>query len=268
MKKLHWAILAAIAIGLVLGASIAATIRATSRRDLPRIAANSPTTEELIPPEDSQGAILLDDRAQPGGDFYEFRERLREAVKARNAEFVKSLIPDRGLAIGFSVPQSREDLNLDDRNARLWSLLEKAVAIGCTTAENPSSDLADAGSAIWVCPNVAEAFAEQFSPPEDREGVSWQLDRVVVVGENVNVRSEPSTASEAIFTLSNQVVKRDRDRQSAEDFDPIDGWTPIILPDDRQGYVYNQFVYSPLDYRAEFGKVNGNWQLLFMPGGD
>ena len=266
LKKLRWSILMAIGVGLVLGVLLAALIRAHSRTGEPRMI-NFGASGPVATP-DSEGRLILEDEAVPGSDFYQFRAQLREAVQTRNAQFVNSIIPETGLGIGFSVPQTRETLNLDDPQARLWLMLEKAVAIGCAPAENPPPYNIDAGSEIWVCPNVADAFARQVPAPDSADGVSWLIERVVVVGENVNVRSQPTIDSEAIATLSNEVVQVDRDRQLPPTFDPIDSWTAIRLRDDREGYVYNRYVYPPLDYRALFGKINGEWQLLAMPGGD
>lgn len=268
LKKLRWSIFMAIALGLALGGLLAALIRAHSRTGEPRMI--NLGASGLVATPDSEGRLILEDEAEPNSDFYEFRTQLREAVQNRNAQFVGSIVPETGLAIGFSVPQTRETLNLDDPQARFWLILEKAVAIGCALAENPPAYNynIDEGSEIWVCPNVAQAFARQVPPPPSADGVSWQLERVVVVGENVNARSQPSLDSEAIATLSNEVVQLDRDRQLPETFDPIDSWTAIRLSDDREGYVYNRYVYSPLESHALFGKINGEWQLLAMPGGE
>ncbi len=266
IKTLRWSILVASGVGLALGILLAALLRAYFRASEPRminVAASGP----VVTP-DSEGRLILEDEAVPGSDFYQFRAQLREAVRNRNAEFVNSIIPETGLGIGFSVPQTRENLNLDDPQARLWLMLEKAVAIGCSPVENPPPDNSDAVSEMWVCPNVADAFSRQVPPPNSADGVSWMMERVVVVGENVNVRSQPSLDSEAIATLSNEVVQVDRDRQLPQTFDPIDSWTAIRLGDDREGYVYNRYVYPPLDYRALFSKINGEWQLQAMPGGD
>ncbi len=266
LKKLRGSILMAIGVGLALGALLAALIRAHSRTGEPRMI--NLAASGLVATPDSEGRLILEDEAVSGSDFYQFRTQLREAVQNRNAPFVGSIIPETGLGIGFSVPQTRDNLNLDDPQARFWLLLEKATKIGCAPAENPPAYNTDPGSEIWVCPNVAQAFARQVPPPPSAEGVSWQLERVVVVGENVNARSQPSVNSEAIATLSNEVVQLDRDRQLPETFDPIDSWTAIRLSDDREAYVYNSYVYSPLESRALFGQINGEWQLLGMPGGE
>lgn len=61
---------------------------------------------------DSEGQqLVLEDEAEPGSDFYEFRAKLREEVQKRHAKFVEALIPGTGLALGFSVLLTRDNLN-------------------------------------------------------------------------------------------------------------------------------------------------------------
>jgi hypothetical protein len=77
--------------------------------------------------------------------------------------------------------------------------------------------------------------------------------------------------------LSNEVIKvnrqieeqRARERaQRGEDYSSLNGWTAVILPNGKPGYISNRFAYSPLEYQAVFGKVKGQWRLLYMPGGE
>jgi hypothetical protein len=75
--------------------------------------------------------------------------------------------------------------------------------------------------------------------------------------------------------LSNEIVELDQATFQAQlnqsptpNLDPIEGWTPVRLFNGQRGYVYSRYVYFPLAYRAVFGKVKGNWQLMYMPGGD
>ncbi|MCD8488916.1 MAG: hypothetical protein LRZ84_19780 [Desertifilum sp.] len=239
-----------------------------------------PTPQPPAPPkypEFEHRRITLADEVQPGTEFHTFREQLRQAVKSRDARFVRSLIPANGVTLGFGGPQSAEDLNLNSPQSRFWSLLEKSTAIGCTAQKNEYFQNAVQGDRVWVCANINQAFRQQYPAPPSYEGIEWELTHVVVVGENVNVRSQPSLNSSAINVLSNEVVEVDRpalekylDRLFSEgkEHDPIEGWTPVKLSNGQAGYVYNRFVYAPLEYRAVFGQVNGQWQLIHMPGGD
>jgi hypothetical protein len=116
-------------------------------------------------------------------------------------------------------------------------------------------------------------FYEQYPAPETAQGVEYELSQVIVVGKDVNVRSQPSTNSAVIGILSDEVVEFDRtvwEERSPDDRSPdlVSDWTPVILPNDRSGYVSNRYAYSPLGYRVLFGKVEGQWQILHIPGGD
>jgi hypothetical protein len=255
---------------------------------MPRSAAPRTISATLDPPESTPADPALDDfphqrlelidRAQPGTDFYELRSQLRQAVQTRNADFVKALISPDGLGFGFGRPIPRQAL--DDLNAPpgsiLWAALEHAIAIGCQDFAQPSNySTADPNALIWTCPNVRAAFDRQYPAPPDLEGVSYEISRAIVVGEKVNVRARPDRTSPVIGQLSNEVVQFDRKtweqippEERVTQLDSPDSWTPVILPNQRSGYVSNRYVYFPLGYQAVFGKVKGNWQLLYMPGGD
>jgi hypothetical protein len=51
-------------------------------------------------------------------------------------------------------------------------------------------------------------------------------------------------------------------------YDSITSWIPVILPTNQQGFVSTRYAYSLLEYQTVFCKVNGQWQLLGLPGGD
>ncbi|QIZ72332.1 SH3 domain-containing protein [Oxynema aestuarii] len=277
MNKVQGLTLVVAIAGLGLGAGLAAAIRSsTGTSGKVQRLIHRGNGAEVVSTQDSQTdrTIALEDDAEPGSDFYEFRQRLRAAVAQRDRTFVESVLPEQ-LPIGFSVPRSRDALNLEESDSWFWAQLQKAIDVGCSPAENPPTfDRVDADTQIWVCPNVVQTFVSQFPPPEEVERVSWQSEQAIVVGENVNVRSQPTLESEAIASVSNAVVTRDREQAenmqqaSGGEIDPIDGWTPVILAGDRRGYIYNQYVYTPLDYQILFGKVEGDWQILAMAGGE
>lgn len=220
-------------------------------------------------------SIVLRDEVVPGSEFDQFRQKLRQAIQARDAEFVAALLPASGVSLGFGAPLAIDELDLQNPNALLWSILEKALTPGCDqltdqTIEAYSSS--DGESEGWVCHNLNQLFYEQYPAPETAQGVEYELSQVIVVGKDVNVRAQPSTNSDVIGILSNEVVEFDRTawEESPDNRSPdlVSGWTPVILPNDRSGYVSNRYAYSPLGYRVLFGKVEGQWQILHIPGGD
>ena len=244
----------------------------------------SPTDEPVAekttkPPEDEfvRKQIILKDEVEPRSDFDYFREELRRAVRDRNAYFVRSILPEDGISLGFSSPIPLEDIGLENPAQRFWSLLEKAIATSCAGEPSDNYPNVDPGTTVWVCSNVTKEFYRQYPPPSSAPGIEWELNHVVIVGKAINMRSAPSIDSSIVTRLSNEVVKVDRkiaekewqeQVEQGKEIDPVDGWTPIIIPNGEKGYVYNYYVYSPLEYRAIFGQVAGEWELISMPGGN
>lgn len=221
--------------------------------------------------------ITLPDEVKPGSEFWQFRQQLRQAISDRKAQFVRSILPDKKeIGVGFGILEIA-NLKLDDPNEHFWGLLEKAVSIGCYSEANPEYPSTDPGTEVWVCNNTAREFYRQYPNPSSEPGLQYELNHVVIVGNNVNVRQSPNATSPVVGLLSNEVVKVNRpvEEQLAKErvdqgraYDPLNSWTPVILPNKQPGYVSSRYAYFPLENQAVFGKVDGQWQLLHLPGGD
>jgi hypothetical protein len=224
----------------------------------------------------------LSDRAQPGADFYQFRSQLRQAIRDRNTAFVKGLIAPSGISIGYGRDSHIPREALDDLNTPpgsiLWAALEHAIAIGCQdAAQHKNYPDADPNFPVWICPNVQAAFTRQYpASPNPQQGYAdYITSRVIVVGERVNVRAHPDRTSPVVGQLSNEIVEFDRQtwerippEERVTQVDSPDSWTPVILPNQRSGYVSNRYAYFVWGTGAVFGKVKGNWQLISMPSGE
>lgn len=98
---------------------------------------------------------------------------------------------------------------------------------------------------------------------------------VVIVEENVNVRKEPNASSPVIGVVSNEIISFDNDRFEKRTAqmqklmsDPLNGWTPVILPNGKRGFVQSRYAYQPLGHRTVFVKSGGKWQLRAFVIGD
>jgi hypothetical protein len=221
--------------------------------------------------------IDLTDQVEPGSEFNQFRQSLREAVGDRNADFVANRIPSDGISIGFSRPINADELGLSDPNAFFWQILYKSVNQGCDrTTDAEYSDAGDnLDSELWVCPNITKAFYQQYPPLEDAQGISSEMSQVIVVGDRVPVYAELDSESMVVGLLSDEVVTFNQsvwdqmpDEMKLQHATSLDGWTPIILPNGTEGHVSNHNAYRPLDARLVFGKVNGQWMIVNVPSGD
>ncbi len=230
-----------------------------------RPAPTSSTSKHLA--QTSSQAIELIDRVEDGSDFDEFRNRLWQAIQQRDAAFVYGILPSSGLFIGTVGPIAPTMLALEDIDSPFWHLLEKMLAPQSCELDDYPGSLPDA--AVWGCPNIASAMQPQESSLNTPLPEPVALGQVAVVGRGVNVRARPRLGTSVVGRLSNEVVEFDQTvwqelLQTAPEAtdDPINGWTPVILPNQVQGYVYNRYVYHPAGPRALFELVDGNWQLF------
>lgn len=234
---------------------------------------SQPESQPDSRPATEQRPIDVMDRVQTNSDFDMFRDRLRLAIRRRDVNFVVSILPSEGVAMGFGGVMPVSSLELNDPESWFWQTLEKMMLIESCELDSYPGSIPDA--AVWVCPNVTNAFYRQYPSPEQLEDTDYGLQQVVVIGQGVNVRSQPTTNTSIVGILSNEVVAFDRftwDRlhQSAQQTmaDPLTGWTPVILPDQTRGFVYNRYVYQPLDPRGLFEHSDGRWQLFRILAGN
>ena len=201
-------------------------------------------------------SIVLVDQVKPGSSFYEFRQRLRQAVTDRDAAFLRQIAaPD--ISLTFGRPISIESLDIANPNAVVWRHLERIVNTGCAPTKAINS-----GAESWACPHVAEsALGNPFSD-------------VYIVGTEVNVRSQPDLNSEVVAVLSNEVVQHDPqggERLSPQDWKKVetwDGWRPVVTPEGIRGFVSSRYAYLPAGYRARFEQRQGQWTMVSFIAGD
>jgi hypothetical protein len=215
----------------------------------------APSVAELASPYPRR-PIELVDRVRTGSSFDQFRQRLRQAVVDRDAPFLRQIAaPD--ISLSFGRPISIEQLNIANPNAVVWRHLERILNTGCAPTQ-----AVDSSNEAWSCPHVAEsASGDPFSD-------------IHVVGTDVNVRSQPNTASAVVAVLSNEIVQHDPQqgaRLSRQDWEAIetwDGWRPVITPEGIRGFVSSRYAYLPTGYRARFEQRQGQWIMTSFIAGD
>ena len=217
--------------------------------------------------------IELVDRVVVGSDFARFRDRLQRAIRNRDTAFVQSILPPEGIGLGIETSLSVADLQLEQTDSWFWKLLEKMMRLNSCELEDYPGSIPDA--AVWACPNVANTFYRQNPPPLPMVEVDDQSSHVIVIGQGVNVRIQPRVGTPIVGVLYNEVVAFDqltwnqqgqqRQRTLA---DPMTGWTPVILPNHVQGFVYNRYAYKLPNPRALFEQVNGEWRLFHIVMGE
>lgn len=197
------------------------------------------------------GKLFPIDEAAQAPSFLAFRARLLNAVKMRDASFIRSIL-DLQILNSFGgdggINEFMEFWKPDHPESRLWSVLLGVLQRG--GAFNPQD--ADEFCAPYTYSNFPGLDAFEHS---------------VITAENVLVRQQPSLNAPIITRLSYDIVLvTDFSAESIR----RDGhqWVKIKLADDRIGFVSAKHLRSPIDYRACFQKKNGKWFMVTLVAGD
>lgn len=220
--------------------------------------------------------LTLVDAVEPGSDFFKFRERLRQAVRDRDADYIRS-IASSPIKLGFGVgPTEIDALKIDHPDAPFWKQLEKAIATGCADS-NQLYNNSSSKTESWVCPHVFAASATIDRQEFPGEAFAWE---VFIIGQDVPIRAEARSDAALIGTLSQERALLDGERiarfkqpsanttTQEPEWYSTEGWTPILMPTGQRGYVENRYLYDVLGYRAFFSNQNGKWQLDAFVAGD
>jgi len=209
------------------------------------------------------------DQVVPGSDFATFLERTRQAVRDRDAAYMRAIAaPD--LLQGTDEIASLTEFNIDNPTAPFWRHLERAISIGCAFTsdfdyEGPGVSRSNAQTAI--CPFTAEIDGANLTDEE-------YYAQVFVVGENVRARLQATTDSPIVGSASNEVVRFAYNRAETwneaawERMETLDGWVPVTLPGGTQGFVSSRYAFVPLGYRAYFTNAYGDWKMTLLTIGD
>ncbi len=258
---------------LRLSGAIMLTLAVTSLAACQKNITQSPTlTQNALAPNDIHWRIVLADQSSRSPDFANFLQTVRQAVQKRDATFIRSIVTEQ-TQFGFGAHRSIAYLNPDNPNSPFWAQLEKAIAPGCTdeaALPQPSQE------PLFSCPTLFRQFDQAVkTAPEVQKPLAYETS-VVIVGQTI-VRSQPSPEAPKVAVLSDEIVQFDRStletspqKLQDETLAPsnLNGWTPVILPNNQRGYVSNRDAYRPLGYRAVFAKKGDRWILQAFVSGD
>jgi hypothetical protein len=143
------------------------------------------------------------------------------------------------------------------RDSAPWKELEDLLSLGGTFTTTRGGR---AGRREFCAPYTYSAYPKP--PPRHLTG---ETDPWVVLGDNVLVRLQRSTAAPIIGRLSYNIIPA----VGGFDPDPKTGarWVAVELPNDREGWVLAEHIRDPEDYRACFAFVAGRWEMTLLERG-
>ena len=200
--------------------------------------------ERKLPPVDEAAADV---------SWQRFKKRLQAAIDARDKQFLLSIL-DRNVRNqsekARGIEQFRRQWELDTADTAVWRELRSALLLG-------SAWIRRDGKRRELCaPYVLGRWPEDLEP----------FRNAVVISKDTTVRAEPSNASAALGTLSYDIVPI-ADWEVDDKSDAKQKWVRIRYRD-RDGYLLEEHVRSPIEQAACFAKSGNGWRMTgFAPAG-
>jgi len=189
------------------------------------------------------------DEAPTNAEFLEFRSHLLDSIARHDVpELMRIVHPE--IKAGFGGEDGRQAFkemwNPDRSDSLIWKELEAVLNHG-GTFDSPTE---------FTAPYTFSRWPRDVDP----------FDFVAVIGSNVRIRRESSPDSPILTSVSYITLKlapeafRTDWRQES--------WTPVVLSDGQKGYIATRYIRSPIDYRARFSRIGGEWKLTMFLAGD
>ncbi len=196
-------------------------------------------------------------RDEAAGDvsWARFRDRLLTAVQQRDRKFVLSIV-DRNVRNGLERPRGMEEFirqwQPDAEDSPLWRELPRALHLAAAWYRH--DHMPRSLCAPYVLPQW----------PKDIDPYGYGA----VTARQTDVRSEPS-GSAMVQGMLGHVVVRVTDWEVADrDNDSKQKWVKI-RSQDRDGYIPEEHIRSPVEHLACFRKSETGWRMTsFLAAGE
>lgn len=196
------------------------------------------------------------DEAAQDASFLAFRTKLIDAAERKDAAYILSILdPKISLSFGgdAGIADFKRIWKITSKNSRFWGEFLRVVKNGGTFWKG------EKGEKVFYAPYSFDSF------PQDLDAFMHH----VIFGSDVNLRAAPGTDSRIVGQLSYNIVTVEDDPDSdAGKTRRERGWSKVKTLGGQSGWVKNEFVRSPIDYRAGFQKKRGAWKMVTFIAGD
>jgi len=203
-------------------------------------------------------AVPVDEGAQDPG-FAAYRARLLQAVVARDIPFILSQTSPR-VDLSFGGGGGHDDFRArlvvdpdtlsddyryqaDEMRESYWAALEAVLRMGGRF---------EAGRAAFWAPYTWTAPL-----PDDYDA----FETYFVTGESVALRDRPIRYGRVVARLTHDIVRTVAGGEGTR-------YLRVRLADGTTGYVHEDYLRSPIDYRAGFERKGGVWLMTTFIAGD
>ncbi|TGL37829.1 SH3 domain-containing protein [Leptospira perdikensis] len=215
-------------------------------------------SQQILPCEPFDPVLLKPvDTSREDKDFFAFKQKLEKAIQEKNIKFIDSII-DPQISFAFSEDGMGKTkflkhwkLDKNPKNPEFWNRLSQTINLGFTFKDN-----------IWSAPFLFNQTPESVD----------MYNSSLIIGNTVNVRNKPTKKGAILTQLSWEFVKNEYDETNTSN-KALPGepcvWKKVCISDGQIGYICEQYLRGPLDYRVGFSKKANSWSMLFfVEGGD
>ena len=191
------------------------------------------------------------DEASRDPAFAAFRASLVEAVDKHDVAGLLRLVgPDVNYTFGPSSGPGpagfRKFWKLDRPGSELWGVLGTVLRMGGAFGEEGT---------LFSAPYVYGAWPSGYD----------EFTHGAILGPEVPLMAKPGASGAKLATLRYSIVRFvDREGRVVQG----QRWLKVQVPGGAMGFVRESEVRSPIDYRAVFSKVRGEWRLTALVAGD
>lgn len=195
----------------------------------------------------------------------DFVARLQSAISQKDKSYLLSVVdPDIEISFGDEkgIEAFTRNWKPEVKDSPIWYLLGKLISLGGTFVDVEGAPKSTRTN--FVFPYIYTATLPDAADP---------YSAMVITGANVNLREGPGKTAKVLGQLSFDVVKADLEH-SAPFQTPHPAvrqyeWYKVTTLDDKStGFVYGDYVWSPIDYRMFLKKKQGQWKITVLVEGD
>lgn len=216
----------------------------------------TPALAQKKPPAKVQDGVFTP-RDEAAGDqsWTRFRDRLLTAVQQRDKKFVLGVV-DRNVRNGIGQPNGHEEFirqwDPDAEDSTLWRELTSALHLG----------------AAWFShEKMPRSLCAPYVLPRWPADVDPHANGAITARETA-LRAAPSGSAAILASLGYTIVRVVDWEVADSDADVKQKWVRISA-NDREGFIPEEHIRSPLEHLACFRKNETGWRLTsFLAAGE
>jgi len=204
------------------------------------------SSSSLWPDDEKKLHLAPADEAAKNPSFQAFREEFLKKLAQKDKNFLLASISKKlkfSPGGGYSDFKNFYSLDMDAKRSLVWDDITKILKLGGVFT--PEGE--------FCAPYVYCLWPE---------GVKTS-GMVAVVKENVEIKKSPGKSSATVGTVGYEIVKTNYNSVATRA-----GWTSVETYDGKKGFVPNDAVRDPNDYRAWFKEEGGKWLMTTYISGD